>query len=103
LTLFDEQGRALNLAVEGQKALELAGGGGTPITTPLRPGESYTTALVFDVPPEVRSTTLLINEEWLPTRFIVGHENSFWHGQTRFGLDARAASPGGAVSAFKPR
>jgi hypothetical protein len=103
LTVFDEQGRRYNLSAEGQRALEMAGGGGSPITSPLRPGESYTTALVFDLPATVQNPTLLINEEWLPTRFIVGHENSFWHGQTRFGLDARAASPGGAVSAFKPR
>lgn len=96
LTVFDEQGRKYNLSTEGQQALELSGGGGTPITTPLRPGETYTTALVFDVPAEVRSPTLLINEEWLPTRFIVGHENSFWHGQTRFRLDAGTTEALGA-------
>jgi hypothetical protein len=89
LTVFDEQGRRYNPSAEGQQMLELSGGAGTPITTPLRPGESYTTALVFDLPAEVKNPTLLINEEMLPTRFIVGHENSFWHGQTKFRLDVR--------------
>lgn len=92
LTVFDEQGRKYNQSAEGQRALELAGGGGTPLLTPLRPGETYTTALVFDVPAEVKNPTLLINEEMLPTRFIVGHENSFWHGRTKFSLDAQAVA-----------
>jgi hypothetical protein len=92
LTIFDEQGRAYNPSAEGQRALELSGGSGTPITTPLRPGETYTTALVFDLPAGVENPTLLVNEEWLPTRFIVGHENSFWHGQTKFRLDAQGGN-----------
>lgn len=92
LALFDEQGRKYNPSTEGQQALDLSGGGGTPLTTPLRPGETYTTALVFDVPAEVRNPTLGINEESLPARFIVGHENSFWHGQTRFRLDTQTAN-----------
>jgi hypothetical protein len=87
LTIFDDEGRRYNLSAEGQQVLELSGGSGTPLATPLRPGESYTTALVFDLPAEVKNPTLLINEELLPTRYIVGHENSFWHGQTRFRLD----------------
>jgi hypothetical protein len=101
LTVFDERGQKYNPSTEGQRALELSGGGGTPITTPLRPGEMYTTALVFDLPPTVSSPLLLINEEWLPTRFIVGHENSFWHGQTRFRLNAQAADSS-AARAFNP-
>lgn len=92
LAIFDRRGRRYNQSTEGQRALELSGGAGTPITTPLRPGEAYTTALVFDVPTRIKKPTLLINEEMLPTRFIVGHENSFWHGRTKFRLDAEAAN-----------
>jgi hypothetical protein len=92
LVIFDEQRRKYNQSTEGQRALELSGGAGTPITTPLRPGETYTTALVFDVPAQITNPTLLINEEMLPTRFIVGHENSFWHSQTKFRLDAQSVN-----------
>jgi hypothetical protein len=59
---------------------------GTPITAPLRPGESYTTTFVFDLPPDAKAATLLVNEsDWI-TRLIIGHENSLWHKKTRFQL-----------------
>jgi hypothetical protein len=86
LTVYDEQGRAYPLSEEGQRALASAGGAGTPIDTPLRPGESYTTGLVFDLPADARSPVLLINESDPPTRFIIGHENSLLHGKTEFKL-----------------
>jgi hypothetical protein len=56
----------------------------TPLTTPLRPGESYTTDLVFDLPPNAKPTALLMKEgEWI-TRLVIGHENSPLHKQTKF-------------------
>jgi hypothetical protein len=93
LAVYDEQGRRYNLSAAGQRALELVGGGGTPLTTPLHPGESYTTALVFDLPAAIKNPTLLVNEAMLPTVFIIGHENSFRHAQTKFQLDAQAREP----------
>ena len=89
LTLVDEQGRRYSPSPAGQKALESSGAAGTPITTPLRPGESYMTTVVFDLPADVKSPTLLINEgEWV-TPFVIGHENSLLHKKTRFELSAR--------------
>jgi hypothetical protein len=56
----------------------------TPLTTPLRPGESYTTDLVFDLPPNSKPAALLMNEgEWI-THLVIGHENSPLHKQTKF-------------------
>jgi hypothetical protein len=93
LTVFDEEGRAYEPSAEGTRALELSGGAGTPLTTPLRPGQSYTTTLVFDLPVEIRNPTLLMREgEWV-TRFIIGHENSPLHGQTLFQLETTRAQP----------
>jgi hypothetical protein len=86
LTVRDEQGRAYTLSGEGARALASFGGTGTPLDTPLRPGESYTTRLVFDLPADAREPTLLINESDLPTRFIIGHENSLLHKKTEFKL-----------------
>jgi hypothetical protein len=86
LTAVDEQGRRYSPSPEGQKALELSGAAGTPITTPLQPSESYMTTVVFDLPSDVRNPTLLINEgEWI-THFVIGHENSPLHKKTRFQL-----------------
>ena len=88
VTVYDEQGRAYPVSEEGERALADAGGAGTPLDTPLRPGESYTTELVFDLPEDARSPVLLINESDPPTRFIIGHENSPLHAKTKFRLDS---------------
>lgn len=57
-------------------------------TTALRPGESYTTDLVFDLPPDIKNPELLMREGSLVTHFIIGHENSFWHRKTKFRLES---------------
>lgn len=84
LTLVDEHGNKYSPSDAGQRAL--AQTGAKPFTTPLRPGESYTTEIVFDLPAEAKPSTLLINEgEWV-THLIIGHENSPLHRKTRFQL-----------------
>jgi len=86
LTIIDDQGRRYAPSPDGQRALEASGAAGTPISSPLRPGESYTTAVAFDLPADAHNPTLLINEsEWI-THFIIGHENSPLHKKTKFQL-----------------
>jgi hypothetical protein len=84
VTLVDDRGNKYDPSVEGQRALEAAPSGGKALTTPLRPGESYTTDVVFDLPPEVKSATLLIHEGEWPTYLIIGHESSLLHKKTKF-------------------
>jgi hypothetical protein len=86
LTLIDERGNKHAPANAALPALEAPPASSTPLTAPLRPGESYTTEIVFDLPADVKSATLLIHEGEFVTHFIIGHENSFWHGKTRFQL-----------------
>ena len=86
LTLVDERRNKYSPSTEGQRALEAAQNGGTPMTTPLRPGGSYTTEVVFDLPPDVKAATLLVNEGEWETHFVIGHENSPLHRKTRFQL-----------------
>lgn len=86
LTLVDERGNKYSPSTEGQRALEVAQDGGTPLTTPLKPGGSYTTEVVFDLPPDVKAATLLLNEGEWETHFVIGHENSPLHRKTRFQL-----------------
>jgi hypothetical protein len=57
---------------------------GTPLMNPLRPAESYTTDIAFDLPANAKPTTVLINEDAWETRFVIGHENSLLHKNTRF-------------------
>lgn len=84
--VVDEEGNHYQPAAGLDAALAASGGSGTPITTPLRPGESYTTRIVFDLPADVRNPSLLINESAWLTHLIIGHENSPLHKQTRFQL-----------------
>jgi hypothetical protein len=84
VTLVDDRGNKYDPSEEGQRVLEATSSGGKALTTPLRPGESYTTDVVFDLPPEVKSATLLVHEgEWV-TYLIIGHENSLFHKKTKF-------------------
>jgi hypothetical protein len=88
ITVSDEEGNVYNVSAEGQRALTVSQGAGTPLDTPLRPGESYTTYLVFDLPQSVARPELLVREGDFLTHFIIGHENSFWHRKTRFSLES---------------
>lgn len=88
LTLSDERGNKYAPANAAVPVPEATQASSTPLTAPLRPGESYTTEIVFDLPADVKSASLLINEGEFVTHFIIGHENSFWHGKTRFQLGA---------------
>lgn len=86
LTLVDVLGNKYSPSAEGQRALDAAQSSGQAITTPLRPGESYNTEIAFDLPPDAKPATLLINEaEWV-THLVIGHENSPLHRKTRFQL-----------------
>jgi hypothetical protein len=96
-TVLDADGREYEVAPAGRRALELTEGTGMPFKTPLRPGESYTTELVFDLPADVRAPRLLIREGATVTRFIIGHENSPLHAKTEFELPAPDAAASLAV------
>jgi hypothetical protein len=84
--VVDAQGRKYVPSERGAKGLAQTEDPATPFTEALRPGETYTTKLVFDLPTDVATPTLLLNEgAWL-TRFIIGHENSPLHKKLRFQL-----------------
>ena len=60
---------------------------GTPLTTPLKPADSYTTRLEFHLPKEVKGLRLLINTvpAW-PDKLVIGDENSLLHKKTYLSL-----------------
>jgi hypothetical protein len=86
--LVDDTGQSFDPSVEGQGAFARLGGTSTPLTQPLRPGESYLTDFVFDVPKDARGLRLLITEDDPETRFVIGHENSLLHKKIYFALDS---------------
>jgi hypothetical protein len=89
--LVDDTGRGFAPSSESQAAFARLGNSSTPITEPLRPGESYTTDFVFDVPKGARGLRLLITEDDPETRLVIGHENSLLHKKIYFGLDSAPA------------
>ena len=87
VVLVDDTGRRFERSAEGQAAFERQGNASTPLSAALRPGESYTTDFVFDVPKEARGTRLLLTEDDPETRFVIGHENSLLHKKIYFSVD----------------
>ena len=76
LTLYEDSGNRYTPQAET----------GTSLSTPLRPGESYTTDVVFHLPERAKPAKLLINEtDWI-THVVIGHENSPLHQKTEFQL-----------------
>jgi len=59
---------------------------GTALLSPLKPGESYVTQLVFDVPWKLENPRLLLTSEGWPERWLIGSEGSWGHGKTYFSL-----------------
>ena len=97
--LVDDTGRSYEPSSEGQFALVRSGNSSTAMAQALRPGESYTTDLVFDVPKNSRCLRLLLIEDDTETRFVIGHENSLFHKKVYFDVEALAQNRSGAKTA----
>ena len=89
--VVDEAGRRFATSLEGMKVLEVPAGRNVPLTQWLRPGESYETTLVFDLPADVRNPKLFLTDPWPVNWVLIGHENSFLHKKVYFRLEAQQA------------
>jgi len=88
--VVDDTGRSYEPSPEGQFALSRSGNRSVAMVQSLRPGESYITDLVFDVPKNARGLRLLLIEDDPETRFVIGHENSLLHKKIYFDVEALA-------------
>ena len=95
--LLDDQGYEFYRSRPGQEGLEAVEGPQPPLTQPLRPGESYTTSIVFDIAPESRAAELRLTETDLVTYLLIGHENSLMHRPIPFRLTDSSPASGAAV------
>lgn len=86
--LVDNAGRSFERSPEGQTVLARLIGNSTPLTQPLRPGESYTTDLLFDIRKDARGLRLLLTEDAPETRLVIGHENSPLHKKIYLAVDS---------------
>jgi hypothetical protein len=81
--LVDERGHSY---LPVPQAAAVAGLRSTPPSQPLRPGESYLTTFVFDVPGDARNPKLLIADTDPMSSLVVDHENSPLHGKIYLSL-----------------
>jgi len=94
VVLVDGTGRRYLPSPEATSAWQAAHPDSTPFGRDLRPGESYPTTFVLDVPADARSLRLFVGDP--PgglDRLGIGHENSPFHGKTYFALPAAPVSP----------
>jgi hypothetical protein len=81
IVLIDDSGHRYRRSVVGETALANAVGSSTPLGEPLRPGDSYISRLVFEIPRDSKPQSLLItdpDDNWMD-RLLIGHENSLFH------------------------
>lgn len=93
--LVDGAGHAYPQSPGGQAAFRLIEGAAISLDQPLRPGESFVTSLVFDVPKDASGLRLLVTDspnDWL-SRVIIGHEDSFLHKKIYLGLEPGGFGP----------
>jgi len=82
--VVDAQGRRFEPSSAASRALEASGRASTPITQPLRPGESYETLLAFDLPADARDPKLYVGTNDPVVFLLIGHEQSPFHPKAWF-------------------
>jgi hypothetical protein len=91
VVLVDANGRAYLPSPEGEARLARGTGDSDSLRRPLRPGQSFTKDIVFDVPKDASGLRLLITEDDPETVLIIGHENSLLHKKIYLAIDSSPA------------
>ncbi len=87
--VVDGTGRSWQTSLAGQKGLR---GSTVPAFQPIRPGESFDSQYVFDVPADIESPRLLVTDRFPLSALLIGHENAPGAGRIYFALeDGRVA------------
>jgi len=86
ISLVADCGPELGPSSAGQRAWEQIHGPSASLSEPLRPGESYQTMFVFDVPTGLQYPKLLVSSRGFPMPVLIGDESSVLHKKTYFRL-----------------
>ncbi len=86
LMLVDGTGREYVVSASGQKTWDGEHPPSHSLVEPLRPGESYETTWVFDVPADDPSVQLFARWNGFPSYVLIGDEASPGHGKTYLAL-----------------
>jgi hypothetical protein len=106
IRLEDAAGRSYAVSAAAEKAVAGDSDARSLLARPLRPGESYTTELAFELPGPATEARLLISEDVAEASFIVSHENSLFHRKIWFRIPtpepAGSDSPDAAARGSDP-
>ena len=86
IMLLDDRGHGYAPSEKSESVLVTAKLSSTPLRTALRPGESYLSYVVFEVPNDTKGLKLLLTSSDEEGFLIWGDENSPWHGKAYFSL-----------------
>jgi hypothetical protein len=86
IALLDDRGHRFVPSQKGESVLAAARLSSTPLRTALRPGESYQSYLVFEIPNDAKGLKLLLTSSDAEGFLIWGDEDSPWHGKAYFDL-----------------
>jgi hypothetical protein len=86
LQLIDANGRSYSVSTNGQEAWDTTHQQPHSLRDLLRPGESFKTTWIFDVPPDAQSMRLLTEVRGFPTYLLIGDETTPRHGKTYLAL-----------------
>jgi hypothetical protein len=86
LVLVDASGHQYPVAREAQRLWDMGHQDSHTTVDPLRPGESYETTWVFEVPADAQSVRLFAGWHGFPSYLLIGDEDSPRHGKTYFAL-----------------
>ena len=84
--LLDGAGHVFGESSRAENVLAAAALHSTPLRTPLRPGESYVSYLVFEIPDESSRLLLLLTSADSLDAALWSHENSPFHKKAYFAL-----------------
>ncbi len=88
----DKDGHLFGRSARSEQVLAALGLHSTPLTTALRPGESYISYLVFEVPASADGLKLWLRSTHELDALLWGDERSLWHGKVLFLLSPAPAS-----------
>lgn len=98
ILLIDNSGRKFFPSPQAAATLAKLRGPSSPLSQPLRPGDSYISLLVFDVPVSVHNPRLFVGDDYaLPDRLLIGHEDSFFHKKIFMALTSAGAISAGRL------
>jgi len=87
----DAAGRVFQRDTAAEAMFARTGVSSTPLDEALRPGESYSTTLIFDLPADARDARLLVTDNDPVTSILIGHELSPLHAKIFFALVPQAS------------